>query len=148
MTCIKLPIQVFVAYSIMPYHPLTHSFSVYTNICLGYNHINYKSCVRGDVMINRLLDISMVKNKPLVIIYQSSRGITQRTIQVRSIKGDIIKALCFTKGEIRTFKIENILSAQLDFKRGIHDIKDGGYATEIPVNPTEIQYPNKNIKTH
>jgi len=73
-------------------------------------------------MIVKLLTISMERNKPLIIIYQSSKGITQRSIQVKSIDGSKVKAFCYTKGEYRTFLIENILSANIDFKAGIFKI--------------------------
>jgi hypothetical protein len=74
-------------------------------------------------VINKLLSISMERNKPLIIIYQSSKGITQRSIQVRNIEGDKVMAFCYTKGEYRTFLIQNILSANIDFKAGVFSIQ-------------------------
>jgi|GEM_PF-623897 len=76
-------------------------------------------------MIERLIHTSMERSIPLVIIYQSSKGISQRTIQVKSIHGEYIKAFCYTRGEYRTFKTENILAAELDYKKGGHPISIG-----------------------
>jgi predicted DNA-binding transcriptional regulator YafY len=46
------------------------------------------------------------------IIYQSSDGnITQRKIEVRSVKENLVRAYCFTKKGTRVFRMENILAA-------------------------------------
>lgn len=67
-------------------------------------------------MIRQLIERSMERNKPLQIIYQSSKGITQRSIKVKSIEGSRIRAYCYTKGEMRTFIIDQILAADIDLR--------------------------------
>ncbi|TLS39018.1 WYL domain-containing protein [Pseudalkalibacillus caeni] len=56
---------------------------------------------------------------PVEIIYLSKKGeLSQRTIQIESFNGEIIKAYCTNKKALRMFKVENILSAQS--KRLVH----------------------------
>jgi len=70
---------------------------------------------RGDRMIKKLIAISIERNRPLKIIYQSEKGITQRTIRINSVQGNMIKAYCYTKGGYRTFYIDRILAAEIDY---------------------------------
>lgn len=56
----------------------------------------------------------MEQNRMVEIIYMSESGvITQRKIQVLSIEEDRIRAFCYLRQLKRTFKVSNILSAQL-----------------------------------
>jgi predicted DNA-binding transcriptional regulator YafY len=51
---------------------------------------------------------------PLEIIYQGRDGkVTQRRIEIRSIKDDLVRAYCLTQKGPRVFKLENILAAVL-----------------------------------
>jgi len=52
--------------------------------------------------------------EPIEIIYLNSKGkISQRTIHVLSETETNIKAYCFLKKQLRTFKKDNILSGQV-----------------------------------
>jgi predicted DNA-binding transcriptional regulator YafY len=47
------------------------------------------------------------------IIYQSKAGkLTQRRIQVWSVRGNIVKAFCLEQQGPRIFRLENILACQ------------------------------------
>ncbi len=49
---------------------------------------------------------------PIQIIYiDRDNQISQRTIEVLAINKNNVKAYCYTKRQFRTFKLENILSA-------------------------------------
>lgn len=65
-------------------------------------------------MLMSMFAKSMEQNRMVEIIYMSESGvITQRKIQVLSIKEDRIRAFCCLRQLKRTFKVSNILSAQL-----------------------------------
>jgi predicted DNA-binding transcriptional regulator YafY len=55
---------------------------------------------------------SLEKNKIIRIIYDNKGIITERDIQVLSIKNDKIIAFCYLRKNKRTFIIENILAAE------------------------------------
>lgn len=65
----------------------------------------------GDNMINTSLKHSLSNHKVIIIVYMKGLEITQRKIQVLKMNDKIIRALDIEKGQLRTFKIENILSA-------------------------------------
>ncbi|MFS0862833.1 hypothetical protein [Fredinandcohnia sp. 179-A 10B2 NHS] len=59
-----------------------------------------------------ILNRARLENTPIEIIYMSQNGIlTQRFIKVIEINDQSIKAYCLLRGNKRTFKIDNILSA-------------------------------------
>ncbi|MBU5677602.1 hypothetical protein KQI88_14355 [Alkaliphilus sp. MSJ-5] len=62
-------------------------------------------------MVNQSLKYSLVNHKVITIMYMKGLEITQRRIQVLKMDNEIIKTLDIDKGQLRTFKIENILSA-------------------------------------
>ncbi|MTI49656.1 hypothetical protein [Sporosalibacterium faouarense] len=62
-------------------------------------------------MIDKQIKYSLERHKLISIIYMKGMEIIQRKIQVLKIEANYIKALDIDKGAIRTFKIENILSA-------------------------------------
>ncbi|MEK3799770.1 hypothetical protein MHI18_16350 [Peribacillus sp. FSL H8-0477] len=65
-------------------------------------------------MLMTMFAKSMEQNRMVEIIYMSESGvITQRKIQVLSIEEDRIRAFCYLRQLKRTFKVSNILSAQL-----------------------------------
>jgi len=70
-----------------------------------------RTSVWGDGMVNQSLKYSLTNYKVITIMYMKGLEITQRRIQVLKIDDTNIKALDIDKGQIRTFKIENILSA-------------------------------------
>jgi len=62
-------------------------------------------------MVNQSLKYSLVNHKVITIMYMKGLEITQRRVQVLKMNNEIIKTLDIDKGQLRTFKIENILSA-------------------------------------
>ncbi|MBO1515072.1 hypothetical protein [Metabacillus bambusae] len=59
-----------------------------------------------------LLFTSKEDQMPIELMYISGKGdITHRTVIVRDIQDDYIKAFCLTKQQPRLFKRSNILSA-------------------------------------
>jgi predicted DNA-binding transcriptional regulator YafY len=47
----------------------------------------------------------------LEMIYQSNKGdLTQRIIKVEKVGKDSFKAYCYTRMQLRTFKLNNVLS--------------------------------------
>lgn len=62
-------------------------------------------------MVDYFLRASMDRNIIINIIYSSGDKITQRNIRVFNIQGGSVKAFCYKRDQIRSFKIENILSA-------------------------------------
>jgi hypothetical protein len=61
--------------------------------------------------MKRLLNQSLNESITVEIIYQSKdNSFSQRTIMVRDINQTYIKAFCFTKRQLRIFKIESILA--------------------------------------
>lgn len=62
-------------------------------------------------MLDYILNNS--KDKDCVIIYMSSKEITQRKIHIYTVDDHYVKAFCYLKGEMRTFHKEGILSAKL-----------------------------------
>lgn len=69
-------------------------------------------------MVDYFLRASMDRNIIINIIYSNENEITQRDIQVFGIEDGNAKAFCYLRNQMRTFKIENILSA--NFIRNTH----------------------------
>ncbi|WP_050182815.1 hypothetical protein [Domibacillus robiginosus] len=68
-----------------------------------------------------LFRMSLEEKKPIVIMYMTDdRVITDRSIIVRKIHPDYIRAYCFKRGTLRTFKRDNILAASKPFRKGKH----------------------------
>jgi predicted DNA-binding transcriptional regulator YafY len=62
--------------------------------------------------VNSLLNRSLNEKKPIEIIYQSKdNAFTKRVILVKMMNEKYIKAYCYTKKELRIFKIDSILAA-------------------------------------
>ncbi len=81
-------------------------------------------CVWGDNMVNQSLKYSLINHKIITIMYMKDLKITQRRIQVLKVEDMNIKALDIDKGQLRTFKIGNILSAidtKLIDNRGVRE---------------------------
>jgi predicted DNA-binding transcriptional regulator YafY len=54
---------------------------------------------------------SMEKNMAIQVIYLSGKNkLTHRKILVKDINGTTVLAYCFTRRQMRIFKLENILS--------------------------------------
>ncbi|OCA84224.1 hypothetical protein A8F94_16030 [Bacillus sp. FJAT-27225] len=63
--------------------------------------------------MNGMLLRSMEDNMPLEVIYLSKKNeLTQRKMIIRAVKGNEVYAYCLLRGKMRTFKLENILSAR------------------------------------
>lgn len=61
--------------------------------------------------MNRLLQQSFKESTAVEIIYQSKDNtFTQRTILVKDINQKYLKAFCFTKRQLRIFKVDSILA--------------------------------------
>lgn len=64
-------------------------------------------------MINKSLRIAYRDSLPVKIIYEGKDGITQRVIVIKSIKEDGVVAYCRLRRRISTFRLENILAAEI-----------------------------------
>lgn len=63
-------------------------------------------------MVNPLLLRSMKEKIPLEIIYFSDdRQFSQRKLLVKEVNDEYIRAYCLLRKQMRTFRVENILSA-------------------------------------
>jgi predicted DNA-binding transcriptional regulator YafY len=67
--------------------------------------------LEGDIMIEHIIKASMDRGWIITIIYSGSAGISERNIKVLEIHGNNIKAYCYLRKQVRSFRIENILSA-------------------------------------
>lgn len=66
-----------------------------------------------------LLERSKEQQMPIEIIYLSEKWeLTQRTVIVNEVREKYIKAFCFSKQQVRIFKLDNILSAAKPKRRG------------------------------
>lgn len=64
-------------------------------------------------MIEHILRTSLERNRIATIIYMKHNQITIRNIKVLETGSDSVKAYCFLRKQLRTFKKQNILSAEL-----------------------------------
>lgn len=62
-------------------------------------------------MVEHILRASLEGKRVVSIIYMSEKGISERNIRVVSIDGENIRAYCYLKNEMRSFKLSNVLSA-------------------------------------
>ncbi|MCR4435524.1 MAG: hypothetical protein QHH06_02830 [Clostridiales bacterium] len=62
-------------------------------------------------MTNYFLKKSLENNLVITIVYQKNGRITQRNIKVLGIDGSRVRAFCYLRGQIREFKVDNILAA-------------------------------------
>lgn len=62
-------------------------------------------------MLDYVLIYSLEKGKKINIRYKKDNKVTLRDIKVLKIQNDDIKAYCYLRHEIRSFKKGNILSA-------------------------------------
>ncbi|GIO26371.1 hypothetical protein J43TS3_09820 [Ornithinibacillus bavariensis] len=60
-----------------------------------------------------------IDNKEKIVIFyiDNNNNVTQRFIRVISMNGNTIVAFCYWRKKVRTFKLENILSAGPNRKR-------------------------------
>ncbi|WML43415.1 hypothetical protein [Neobacillus sp. PS3-40] len=73
--------------------------------------------------MNGLFQRSMEEHIPLEMIYLSeNQQLSQRKLIVKEMNGDTIRAYCLLRKQIRTFRIENILSILPDSnpKKWVH----------------------------
>ncbi|ALC83394.1 MULTISPECIES: hypothetical protein [Bacillus] len=57
-----------------------------------------------------LLRRSMKENMPVEIIYDKGNEFSKRMINVFEIEQDHVKAFCYTRNQMRTFRTERILA--------------------------------------
>ncbi|ALC91818.1 hypothetical protein AM500_20025 [Bacillus sp. FJAT-18017] len=70
--------------------------------------------------MNGMLLRSMKENMPLEVIYLSKKNeLTQRKMIIRGVKGNDVYAFCLLRRKMRTFKLENILSAMPEKPRRV-----------------------------
>lgn len=62
-------------------------------------------------MVLTTLKTAQRLDRPVVIVYDSAEGLTQRRVYVRKIDGGKLFAYCTAKHSLRQFKLEKILSA-------------------------------------
>ncbi|HJV32176.1 MAG TPA: hypothetical protein VJ558_08255, partial [Bacillales bacterium] len=66
---------------------------------------------KGVVLMNGLFHRSIDEHIPLEMIYLSeNQQLSQRRLIVKEINADTIRAYCLLRKQMRTFRIENILS--------------------------------------
>lgn len=67
--------------------------------------------------MNNLLLRSKNENIPLEIIYLSEdQQFSQRKLIVKEINGEYIRAYCLLRKQMRTFRVDNILSVMPDLR--------------------------------
>jgi predicted DNA-binding transcriptional regulator YafY len=65
-----------------------------------------------------ILNRAFESGEILTIIYMDDKGqLSQRRIRIRTINDNQFSAYCFAKNQLRTFKMNNILSIGLDCRR-------------------------------
>ncbi len=62
-------------------------------------------------IITKTLDFAKREDKPVIIVYEGKKGITQRRVYIRSVKDEKITVYCTEKKAIRVFDRKGILSA-------------------------------------
>jgi len=68
--------------------------------------------------MNIILNRSIQQKEKIMIFYMDSAGnVTQRYIRVNRINENTIVAYCYWRKKVRTFKLDNILSAGPSNKR-------------------------------
>jgi predicted DNA-binding transcriptional regulator YafY len=61
----------------------------------------------------KLIESALANQRPIEIVYQDEKKVlTQRIIRVRNIVSGLVVAFCYYRRENRTFKLDEILSAQ------------------------------------
>ncbi len=62
-------------------------------------------------MVESVLKQALKSGRPVIIIYNGEKEMTQRRIFVRKLDGESVTAYCMLKKEVRRFKKQGILSA-------------------------------------
>jgi predicted DNA-binding transcriptional regulator YafY len=66
----------------------------------------------GEMKVKSIFRQSIDNKQKIVIYYVDSKNnLTQRIIQVISMNDGLLLAFCFWRKKVRTFKVDNILSA-------------------------------------
>lgn len=70
----------------------------------------------------QLIRLDKYMGKVVEVIYMDRAGaLSQRLIEIRSIRGPLIRAVCLKSGQPRTFRIDRILAVRpAGYKRPIH----------------------------
>ena len=64
-------------------------------------------------MVRKTLALALENGRPVRIVYDSGKGLTERTVDVISLEGDRFTAYCRLRKGRRTFKLDGVLSAVL-----------------------------------
>ncbi len=58
-----------------------------------------------------MLHLAMENKKKLEMIYQSkSGGLSQRVVRILQVKEEQVVAYCYSRRQVRTFRLDNILA--------------------------------------
>lgn len=83
-------------------------FILNKELTFGYNDTIKK---KGEINMDGLFIRSIEENIPLEMIYLAeNQELSQRTLIVKEVTDEYIRAYCLLRKQIRTFKRENILS--------------------------------------
>lgn len=67
--------------------------------------------MKGGIQMNGLFKRSIEEHIPIEIIYLAkNQQLSQRKLIVKEINGDTVRAYCLLRKQVRTFRLENILS--------------------------------------
>ena len=64
-------------------------------------------------VIDRTLSFAQREDRPVIVVYQGKKGLTQRRVYVRGISEDKVTVYCTQKRGIRVFARNGILAAML-----------------------------------
>lgn len=64
-------------------------------------------------LIQKSLAVALREALPLRIVYEGKEGITERVIIIKKIEDDCVVAYCRMKRRMRSFKLDNILAAEI-----------------------------------
>ena len=64
-------------------------------------------------MVRKTLALALENGRPVRIVYDSGKALTERTVDVISLEGDRFTAYCRLRKRRRTFKLDGVLSAVL-----------------------------------
>lgn len=81
-----------------------------SNECLHIIYLTYKQTFEVIAVKGILLRAIHNKNPHELIYINNDNQISQRIIKVFAVNDNQIKAYCYTRKQLRTFKLENILS--------------------------------------
>ena len=64
-------------------------------------------------MVRKTLALALEDGRPVRIVYDSGKALTERTVDVIAVEGNRFTAYCRLRRQKRTFKLDGVLSAVL-----------------------------------